>query len=76
MENTRIVIVHNGEDVEVLINDLEAETKTLMEMHSCFVTMLLHKLTESGISPEEASEIVGRSDEAAIKEFVKELIYV
>ncbi len=76
MENTRIVIVHNGEDVEVLINDLEAETKTLMEMHSCFVTMLFHKLTESGISPEEASEIVGRSDEAAIKEFVKELIYV
>ncbi len=75
MEKTRIVIVHDGGSAEVLINDLEAETKTLMEMHSCFVTMLLHKLTESGISPEEASEIVGRSDEAAIKEFVKELIY-
>lgn len=75
MEETRIVIVHDGENVEVLINDLEAETKTLMEMHSCFVTMLLHKLTESGISPEEASEIVGRSDEAAIRTFVEKFIY-
>lgn len=74
-EKARIEIVHDTDDIEVFFNNPEADTKTLIEMHSCFVKELLHMLTEAGISPEDATEIVGQSDEAAVKAFVEEILY-
>jgi len=74
MEETKIVIAHRDETISVSLSHSEIEAELLTAMHCCFVTAVIQKLTESGISPEDAVEAVRHSDKAALRVFAERIL--